>query len=425
MNKIILLVLFLWNTLCVFSQTPQLPDRINACNNEAVMLDAGEDFASYLWNTGDTTQTITVKEQGKYTVTVTDTLGIVSKDSCIVHYLIFEIIPKNPVIYCPGNITLRVIPDTLDCIWMPLGITNDTVNVSPNRTTQYRVTVSDGNNFTCTDTVTVKVIPPFSVILEQISKGCFTPPDSTCDGGFKAVIKGGMPPYTILWDGAEVAWDTIAVNLCAGNHNFSVTDASLCGFDTTFYVDSYKALNATIKADPEKVYLQNPTIQFSFEIEENASELYDWEWYFGDGSPVSKESSPIHVYSGIKKYYDPNNQSYTDTLHLVRQIEGCQCDTNIIYTIPIEEIKFELPNVMTPNSDGANDVFRIDSMIYYYKQVELVIFNRWGKKVYESSKYNNDFNGGGLDNGVYFLILRCHGYFRDDVFKGSLTIIRN
>ena len=48
----------------------ELGENITACNGGVVLLDAGADFDSYLWNTGDTTQTILVSEAGSYSVTV-------------------------------------------------------------------------------------------------------------------------------------------------------------------------------------------------------------------------------------------------------------------------------------------------------------------------------------------------------------------
>lgn len=417
MKKLTLLLVLLWNAVIAFSQTPELENRINACHNEIITLDAGAYFRSYRWNTGDTTQTISVKEKGWYIVTVTDTLNTILKDSCYVHYLDFKVLPENQVIYCHDSIILSITPDTLQCVWKDFGITSDTLVVKPNKTMQYRVTVTDGYSF-CTDTVTVTVIPPFKVAMNQIFEGCM----DTCDGQFRAVVTGGTPPYILLWDGLPARFDTIATGLCPGSHSFSVTDASLCGFDTTFTVEAYKALNATITSDPEKVYIQNPTVQLSFEIEGGEDDLEDWEWDFGDSTLVSKEREPIHIYTGVKKYYSANAKSYTVSLKLWNK-NGC--DTTITLEIPIEEIVFELPNALTPDR-GSNNVFKIkDTCFYFYKQIELVVLTRYGKKVYESSNYHNDFTGKGLESGVYFLILRCHGYFREDVFKGSLTIFRD
>ena len=78
----------------------------------------------------------------------------------------------------------------------------------------------------------------------------------------------------------------------------------------------------------------------------------------------------------------------------------------------IVETHITVPNILTPNGDGWNDVFEIPGL-ESYKTVELLIVNRWGGEVYRSSNYrcvgtdeNSCFTGKGLANGVYFYSLR-------------------
>jgi len=53
----------------------------------------------------------------------------------------------------------------------------------------------------------------------------------------------------------------------------------------------------------------------------------------------------------------------------------------------------------------------------------LVIFNRFGRIVYESDNYKNNWNGGNLPDGTYFYVLKCQGYKNKNmVYKGSVTI---
>ncbi len=54
------------------------------CDNNSVILDAGSGFSSYSWNTGATTQTITVSSAGKYSVEVGNSAGCTDKDTTIV-----------------------------------------------------------------------------------------------------------------------------------------------------------------------------------------------------------------------------------------------------------------------------------------------------------------------------------------------------
>jgi hypothetical protein len=50
-------------------------------------LDAGSGFASYLWNTNDTTQSIVVTQTGDYSVEVSNNDGCMENDSITVRFL--------------------------------------------------------------------------------------------------------------------------------------------------------------------------------------------------------------------------------------------------------------------------------------------------------------------------------------------------
>ena len=82
-----------------------------------------------------------------------------------------------------------------------------------------------------------------------------------------------------------------------------------------------------------------------------------------------------------------------------------------------------VPNVLTPNNDGVNDIFIID-YINLYDARELTVFNRWGTPVYQSSDYQNDWDGGNLAGGVYFYVLDLWKGSVGNHYYGTVTIIR-
>lgn len=78
-----------------------------------------------------------------------------------------------------------------------------------------------------------------------------------------------------------------------------------------------------------------------------------------------------------------------------------------------------IPNVITPNDDRYNDFFVLSKTLV--NGISLLVLNRWGKEVFFSSNYNNDWNGEGLSAGVYFYTVR--GSCIKEA-KGSVSIIR-
>jgi uncharacterized repeat protein (TIGR01451 family)/gliding motility-associated-like protein len=75
-------------------------------------------------------------------------------------------------------------------------------------------------------------------------------------------------------------------------------------------------------------------------------------------------------------------------------------------TISKEIFGLRMPNVITPNGDGKNDVLKFPG-INAYPENTLSIFNRWGNEVWHSNgAYQENWSGEGLNEGTYYFILR-------------------
>lgn len=80
--------------------------------------------------------------------------------------------------------------------------------------------------------------------------------------------------------------------------------------------------------------------------------------------------------------------------------------------------KLKIPNVITPGrEDGANDKFIIqygdregDTPATYGYKTGLIIYNRWGSKVYEAADYQYNWEGAELAAGVYYYELTVEGH---------------
>ncbi len=106
--------------------------------------------------------------------------------------------------------------------------------------------------------------------------------------------------------------------------------------------------------------------------------------------------------------------------HIVKVEVDNGCTDEIKLTS--KDCQLEIPNIITPNGDGANDKFKIEGLLDLSNST-LIIYNRWGKKVYESSNYQNDWDGDNLADGTYFYVLRTNEGVEKE-YNGSLTIMR-
>lgn len=100
-----------------------------------------------------------------------------------------------------------------------------------------------------------------------------------------------------------------------------------------------------------------------------------------------------------------------------------RCDYTLIGTSDACNQEIIVPNVITPNGDGDNDALVIE-YLDLYPGSELLIFDRWGRKVFEATDYKNDWDGGDNADGTYFYILNITDP-DNTVLKGTITLFNN
>jgi gliding motility-associated-like protein len=248
-----------------------------------------------------------------------------------------------------------------------------------------------------------------------------------CKGQFKTRVSGGTPfsgdmPYIYEWGGG-FSQDTIVFGLCPGRYNLKVTDSLSCSIDSAYFVDVLKSPKVKFIIEPDSlIYLTNPNIQVAFP-DSMKQYITNWTWDFGDSIRIPNLNPASHTYSRTGKFIV--QLSFTD-------LNGC--DTTITLDLEVKVAELDIPNVFTPNGDGINDKFVIEfkpedekkkDYRIAYLGTELLVFDRWGKKVYNQIDYKSeDWDGERLSDGTYFYILRLTGQYGDDALKGSVTILR-
>lgn len=436
MKNSLLLLLLVGLSLNGFAQSLTLPDTTRVCQLDQVEIEADQGFKDYLWNTGATTSAIAVTDDGWYTVTVNDAIGNVLVDSTFVHFLSFDLSPKNSLVNCGDEVTFVVSPDSYTYQWEGSSETGNQYTVYPNEDQWYYVRVTDDIS-TCRDSAYVDIESPFTVDFKQVLKSC----EDECASAAIIHISGGLEPYAqTLWDQGPLLLinDSIARNLCPGDHTIKITDAAGCAETIPVEVEGLQKSEVTIQVSPlDTIFISNPTLEFSFQ-NESEQELVEWKWLFGDeqGNPPrpTTDANPTHTYDGA---INKKDDTYNVVLEVVNDLG---CTTTIAHPLIVLETLHFVPNVFIPNSTGGNQFFIIKnsnkhasaaggiqeqhSAINQETRLELVVFNRYGRKVFESNDYQNDWDGGNLADGVYFYVLKSHGFFRTDEYKGSVHILR-
>lgn len=125
------------------------------------------------------------------------------------------------------------------------------------------------------------------------------------------------------------------------------------------------------------------------------------------GSPIQVNFSPANL---AIQWNVPFNSSHPEFLTVnspgtytvqVTNSAGCSVMDSIqIIGIDCTPV---VPNVVTPNGDGINDIFLIENALNQPNN-RLIILNRWGNIMYESAPYLNDFSPAEFLDGTYFYI---------------------
>lgn len=375
-----------------------------ACSLDLATLTTTLDYVTYTWSTTSNNDSIFVGA-GSYTVTVTDTNGCTG----VSDPFIVTVLTLNPVIsgdqivcsYSPSTLSTTSVYNTY--LWTG-GSTSSSITAGSGT---YTVTVTDANG--CSGTSL-----PF-VVSYSVPTATITGNQPICyyDQTLLTVLGGSFDSY--LWSNGS---SNSSTTVPPGNYYVIVTDSIGC-IDTsaTFTVNSFPEPVANFTfLPPSGTSFAGDTILFIDSSIIIGGNIVDWDWYFGDGND-SQLQNPFH------SYVLPG--SYPVTL-VITSDDGCYDTLTLIYVVIPQEIT--VPNVFTPNSTpGINDYLVFTNLEYFPNSV-LTIYDRWGIIVYESSNYQNNWDGKHYKNlkpltdGTYYFILQVSDT-DSSIHKGTVTIL--
>ena len=290
------------------------------------------------------------------------------------------------------------------------GANTQNTSFQPLQTSTVILTVTDVCLQEDTDTIVVTVPPylPLDVSSPDITVVC-PGDDATLVADFNG---GGSAPYSFMWNTGDT--DTvITVNpLATTTYNFTVTDN--CGLDTTINVTvtvpQYIIDIETI--DGELCSGNNGEILLPVTVTGGAGgNSYVWTTTTSSSITVDQATGNATVENAVTgNYY----------VAVMDQCGNMAADTSEVVVIPCE---ITIPNVFTPNGDGANDTFYIENLDAHPNS-HVMIFNRWGNLIYEDANYQNNWTAPGVSDGVYFYIVHLTDGFEPAEHHGNVHIFR-
>ena len=96
----------------------------------------------------------------------------------------------------------------------------------------------------------------------------------------------------------------------------------------------------------------------------------------------------------------------------------------------VHDCELIIPSAFTPDNDLVNDNWEIPNIDLYFPSNIVTIYNRWGKKIFESVRgsysenpWNGKFKGEDLPVGSYYYTIELNEAKMENK-SGSVSIIR-
>lgn len=349
----------------------------------------------YTWSTGETTSSIMVSPTNTqtYTVSVVDnclkqtatatgtvTVPVYQPLTAVSSPDITEICPYKPA-------TLSVTPSGgaggYTYQWSTAGGqqlgTAATQEVIPSTTTTYEVVIKDQCDNTVSEQVVYTITSP-PLLLTMSPKQLVCPGDSAL---ISVTATGGYGQYYYTWSINEAHTREIWVKPNVTT-TYKVTVSDEC---QTFTVEGQTivevvrpiadfAISSHTLFEDLPITFQNLTIGG-----------VTYQWTFGDGH----QSTMVH----------PNNTYDVPGTYIVTLIATDQlgCKDTVAKPITIApEYYIYVPNAFTPDGNRVNNFFSASTV--NIASLEVLIFNRWGEKVFESDDVDFKWDGSYKDEKV-------------------------
>lgn len=188
----------------------------------------------------------------------------------------------------------------------------------------------------------------------------------------------------------------------------SITDVNGCTKKDTLNVRVVPSIDLQFKVERTDYNCFNrPAVKVINQTDPAENVFFD----FGDGT-TSDLPTVTHSYSRDGLF----------PVRLVGKKESCVYDK--VINVPIFELK--VPNVFTPEqTPGFNDTFVIEyggqPISKSTLNVSLVIYNRWGGKVYENKSYKDEWTANDISAGTYYYEAQIEG---ETNCKGWVQVIK-
>jgi gliding motility-associated-like protein len=287
---------------------------------------------------------------------------------------------------------------------------------SPDSTLQVKVLVLHPDGCTREDSSIIEIVPgPEALVTDIEPVSCFGESDGEF---FIEEVLGGAPPYLFSLNGGD--WEESAhyVRLPPGTYNLSLLDANGCLLDTSFYMDQPEEVLVELGDD---IYV---TLGDSVQLQALTNQLDSFSFEWLQPNIISCDTC-----------MEPWARPFLTTVVAIRLTDknGCAADDHLRLIVGKNDEVYA-PNVFSPNDDNVNDFFTIYADQAVTKINTLMIFDRWGEKMFERKDFppnveqlgwNGELDGKPMKPAVFVWWAEVEYVDgRTGFFEGGVTLLR-
>lgn len=247
-------------------------------------------------------------------------------------------------------------------VWTGGCTTDSCINICAG---SYSVTVTDA--FGCSIITDTTVTEP-TALVASITNSTPTSCNVICDGTVTASAAGGTQGagYSFLWNTVPAQNSTTATGLCVGTYTCTITDANGCAQTPVASVTLVPGPFVTASATEYSILVGN-----NIQLTASGGNNYHWSPTTGLNCDTCQSTTASPV------------QTITYCV-LVTDVNACSDSACVTINVDKPCPDFAVPNAFSPNNDGHNDKFCLQGWDNCVTKFNILIYDRWGEKVFES-----------------------------------------
>ncbi|MGZ4085391.1 MAG: T9SS type B sorting domain-containing protein, partial [Bacteroidia bacterium] len=269
----------------------------------------------------------------------------------------------------------------------------------------YIVTVTDSAG--CSGTASVTITQPAAITAGVTTSA------ATCgssDGSATVTAGGGTGSYTYNWSPGSPTGDgtNTITNLSAGNYTVTITDSLGCIQSATGSVGSVGGPAVNAGADVTITSGGNTVLTGVA----GAGATYSW----APPGTLSCDTCASTVAS----------PTVTTTYTLTVTLGGCSSSDTVTVFVDVQCGELFVPNVFSPNGDNENDILKVYGNCI--TNLEFVVYDRWGEKVFETNDpakgWDGTVRGKKMDTAVFVYYLNATVNGAEVKKHGNITLVK-